>query len=147
MGRLMTARNAKPDKASFTGRKLDWLRCVAFDPWLTPIDFEVAFAIAQHENQSTGQCNPSDARIAAEIGCDPRTVRRARHRLRETGWLDWKRTRATNQYRLIHDYVESTLILIKTMHNARRKPRNAAGMADTAKPVDRTQMSHLGSSR
>jgi hypothetical protein len=49
---------------TFTGDKLDLLKCIAFDRQMTPYDLEVAFVILQHVNEKTGLAILSDEAIA-----------------------------------------------------------------------------------
>ena len=97
------ARGASRDKATFTSRKLDWLNALATDRRFEkhPYDFKVGFYIAQCVNGGTGCAIVSDDTIADEIGGVPRSVRRARERLRARGWLTWKRRYSnSNVYKL-----------------------------------------------
>jgi hypothetical protein len=105
--------------SSFTGAKLDWLKCVAFDRRLKPYDFKVAFVIAQHLNLNTGSTMLSDGTIADESAIGPRHVRRARERLHNAGWLTWHHTQTANVYRLDHDKVSYTLDAITLSREAR----------------------------
>jgi len=110
------------DASTFTGRKLDWLKSVAYDRRLLPYDFEVAFVIAQHINQKTWKAMLSDDAIADETGGgSTRNVLRARKRLRGVGWLNWHRTRTANVYRLLFDGVDRTLDMITASRDARRE--------------------------
>jgi hypothetical protein len=47
-----------------TGRKLDLLKCIAFDRKMVHYDLEVAFVILQHVNEKTGLAILSDEAIA-----------------------------------------------------------------------------------
>lgn len=59
-----------------------------------------------------GQCDPAQATLAEDAGCDERTVRRANDRMRELGLISWQRRLAragwrteqtSNQYELLTD--------------------------------------------
>ncbi len=49
---------------TFTGLKLDLLKCIVFDRQMMPYDLEVAFVILQHVNEKTGLAILSDEAIA-----------------------------------------------------------------------------------
>lgn len=109
---------------SFTSKKLDWMKCCCFDRQLQAHDFAVAFVIAQHINARTGITMLSDETIAMESGGrSERSIRRSRVRLRDAGWLDWKRTRSANVYRLNHHKVNQMLDLLIAMRDARKEKR------------------------
>lgn len=97
---------------TFTGRKLDWLKCCSFDRRLEPYDFKVAFVIQQHLNEATETCWLSDETIADEAGGSARNTRRARKRLRELKWIDWKRTSTANIYVLCFGNINRMLDLM-----------------------------------
>jgi hypothetical protein len=129
---------------TFTGGKLDWLKCVAFDPRLKPYpyDFKVAFQIAQHVNERTGHAIVSDEAIAEKTGGGSvRNVWNARHRLRDTGWLTWRRTRTASVYSLNYDKVNGVLDMITVSSEARREKRRKKRA--TAKPGDMNHSSDL----
>jgi hypothetical protein len=131
--------------ASFTGRKLDWLKCLAFDRRLQPqpFDFKVAFVIAQHVNQRTGSAMLSDDTIAYEAGGgSERNALRARKRLRDAGWLTWHRTRTANVYRLSFDKVERTLDMMTAAREARREKHHRWKSAAVSKSADVTPESN-----
>jgi hypothetical protein len=116
--------NSGSDRAtlsSFTGAKLDWLKCVAFDRRLKPYDFKVAFVIAQHLNVNTGSTMLSDETIADESAASIRSVKRARVRLRKAGWLAWHHTQTANIYRPDYSKVSFTLDAITLSREARRE--------------------------
>jgi hypothetical protein len=111
---------------TFTGKKLDWLRCVSFDRRLQkyPYDFKVAFQIAQHVNEKRGTAFVSDAVIADKAGGGtPRNVAKARKRLSEFGWITWRRTRTANVYTLDFAKVNDTLDTMTIWSDERRERR------------------------
>jgi Helix-turn-helix domain len=109
---------------TFTGRKLDFLNCVAFDRQVQSIDFRVMFVIAQHVNEKTGTAFLSDETIADKTGGgSPRNVYRARLRLQKAGWLNWRRSRTANVYTLRYDKMNAVLDMIAISNDARRKMR------------------------
>ena len=120
---------------TFTGRKLDWLKCVAYDRHLKryPFAFKVAFQIAQHVNEKKGFAHVSDAVIADKAGGGSvRNVGKARMKLRETGWLTWQPTRTANLYTLRHERENGILDLIAIASDARKERRRKARKHNTA---------------
>jgi Helix-turn-helix domain len=94
-------RKAKDDEKSFTSDKFDWLDAIMLDPRLKPIDFKVAYCIAQHLNAVSGLCNPSQRLIAELCDLKERTVRNSVARLVRAKWLVVHRPgRGSNHYRL-----------------------------------------------
>jgi hypothetical protein len=83
---------------TFTSWKLDFLTCLAADPRIKPMVFEVAFCISQHIKASTRLAFVSDQTVREKTNISERDVYRARRRLKETGWLDWRRTSTANVY-------------------------------------------------
>ena|SRR5271156_5141976 len=95
---------------TFTGRKLDWLKCVRFDRRVNDHAYRVLAVIGDHLNEKTGRTILSDKTIAFEAGgSGSRTARRARNLLMETGWLKWHRTRTANIYEPDFSRVNATL--------------------------------------
>jgi hypothetical protein len=120
--------------STFTGTKIDWLKCIAFDRKVQPYDFRVAFVIAQHLNIRTGTTMLSDETIAAESGgVSTRHVRRARDRLRKAGWLTWHNTSTANVYRPDYARMNHVLDAMILAAEARREKRLQAD-ADISRP-------------
>ena len=117
-------------QSTFTGTKLDWLRCVAFDRALLPYDFKVAFVIASHLNMHTGSAMLSDQTIADESGgAAARSVRRSRVRLHDAGWPTWHRQYdGANVYRPDYGLMNAMLDAILLAREARREKQQ--GEAD-----------------
>lgn len=61
--------------------KIRWLRAIMARPDAPPAAKLVAWALAEHHNRTTGQCNPSAERLAACTGLSVRGVQKA------VGWL------------------------------------------------------------
>jgi hypothetical protein len=108
---------------TFTGEKLEWLKCVAHDKRIPPRAFEVAFAIVQHVNAKTQRTNPSDETISDETGSCLRDVLRARKRLRDAGWLTWERTGGTNVYQMLFAIINAMLDSIENKRGLRKDRR------------------------
>jgi hypothetical protein len=101
------ARKHETGRQSFTGSKLDWMNAVSADPKLDARAFEVAFCIAQHVNQDTGQAFLSDHTICDKTGIPKRWVLRARKSLRDAGWINWKRTKTANVYWTLGERIDA----------------------------------------
>jgi hypothetical protein len=114
----MTKRDPVADK-SWTSRKLDWMDAVAADPRVPALAFEVGFIIAQAINARTEIAFVSDDTIADRTGCKRRAVHSARNLLRECGWIEWKRTRTANEYRLRFEKIN----LVLDMQTVKRDQR------------------------
>jgi hypothetical protein len=133
--------------STFTGRKLDWLKCCNFDRRLQSFDFKVAFVIVQHVNARTGCAMLSDETIADEAGGhSPRSVRRARDRLKAAGWLDWKRTRTANIYVLSWENFERFVDAIMDARDLRQEHRARRRRTASRPWADRTDASALNGS-
>jgi hypothetical protein len=122
--------------ATFTGRRNDWLRCVAFDhQQIQPFDFKVAYVIAMHINEDTGKWILTDNAIVEEAGGSARNVRYSRTRLREAGWLAWRRTRRGAEYRLLFRRVPAVMEQIAAMRAHRKARKAAARRSSDRQPV------------
>lgn len=67
-------------------------KAIHYAPGHSSIDRTVAALILDHFNKKTGQCDPSNGRLATILGIDERTVRRATAELCGDGRLFWKRS-------------------------------------------------------
>ena len=67
---------------------------------LTPTERLVALAICRHHNDKTGQCNPSQERLARLTGLTDRAVRKAVSSLRTKGLIE-TRAKRTLQVRFL----------------------------------------------
>lgn len=112
---------AADQNESFTSRKLNWMAALAADTDIGPAAFEVGFCIVQHCNRNTGLAIMSDEAISDETGQSRANVIRARNLLKETEWLEWRRTRTANIYRPRHEKVNRFLDLIVIRRDARRE--------------------------
>jgi hypothetical protein len=84
---------------TFTGTKLDWLKCMRFDRRVTDHAYRVVSVIADHLNEDTGRTWLSAETIAFEVGYgSPRAVGRAIKVLKDTGWITVYRTGAANVF-------------------------------------------------
>ena len=80
-----------------------WASSVNARPDIRPTTTRVATALAGRADNGTGECWPSEAKLATEAGAKVRTVRRAIAELRALGALEVTpgRGRRTSRYRLI----------------------------------------------
>jgi hypothetical protein len=106
---------------------------------LTTTDKCVAFVIMNAINEKTRDWKLSDETIAAQLGntVSISSVKRARKRLKEGGWIGWKRTRDANVYFLCHENVWATMDEIMRQRMERKARRNKARRAtgDTLQSV------------
>jgi hypothetical protein len=117
---------------TFTTKKLDWLACVNFDRRLKqfPTVFKVAYVIANQVDGSGNTALISDAAIADKAGgISERQVGRSRKLVRDTGWLDWRRTYSANVYSLLSEHISGALDAI-TASNEERKERRRKRRSD-----------------
>jgi hypothetical protein len=126
---------------SFTGDKLDWMSGLSGDPRLDSRAFEVGFCIAQHVNRKTGVAILSDDTISDRTGIPRRWVLRARSRLRETGWISWRRTKTANVYWTTADSLDAVADHQVLLKDARADRRAAAKAGCLVAPP----MAHLKS--
>ncbi len=74
-------------RKSYAKEKLAWLSQVARDPAArNGLPLAVVLAL-DHLNNSDAQCDPGDARLAAELNTTQRTIIRWRNDLKEAGYL------------------------------------------------------------
>lgn len=73
---------------------------------LTAQDVITGRALLKRANGS-GRCWPSEARIAADAACSPRSVRRTKAKLRMLGMLDWRAPRRPDGRQSVCSYVLS----------------------------------------
>lgn len=59
-------------------------------PDLSPIARRLAQELIGRTDRKKGTCFPSEARLALSLGCDERSIRRAKVELRERGFLTWQ---------------------------------------------------------
>ena len=106
----------------FTTQKLNWLQCVCFDRRLNDGAFRVASVIAFHLNEASGRAYLSADTIAAMTGSKwPRKVARAIKLLKDTGWLNWERTKDANVYKPNYRNVKATLEVIGRLRFEKRQ--------------------------
>jgi biotin operon repressor len=89
------------DKRTLGSLKLTWLQNVmSAYPEIDNATFRVAACIAFAVNQSSRYARISSQAISDKTGVSLTQVKEARKKLREHGWLIWKRTRDANIYRI-----------------------------------------------
>lgn len=67
------------------------LACEAINrvPGLSPLARRVGLELINRADRNTGRCKPSERRLAISLGCDERSVRRAKVELQRAGFLVW----------------------------------------------------------
>jgi hypothetical protein len=136
--------SAKAAKASFTGQKLDWLKCVAADPRIKPRTFEIAFAIMQHVNARTGETMLSDETLGDETGSARRDVYRARKALIDSGWLACRRSKLATVYRPLTRNINRALDLLTLKRDARKERRDKRRLSQRHGPPVAHSKQHDG---
>jgi len=58
-------------------------------PGLSPLARRVGLELINRADRNTGRCRPSEGRLAISLGCDERSVRRAKVELQKAGFLCW----------------------------------------------------------
>ena len=112
------------DAKSFTSWKLDLLDCIHADPRLKPADKSVAYSIAQHLNAGRRQAFVGAETISDKTCVGVRQVRRAVKRLKETGWLETRKTRTANMYKFSEKNMNMMLDRLVVFKDARNAKRN-----------------------
>jgi hypothetical protein len=96
--------HAHPQQSPRTFKERDhWMRCVlAAD--LPPAVRNVAVRVALHLNVGTGECDPTYATLAGELGISERTIYRLIAQLEQACWIahEGTRGRRSNQYVLLN---------------------------------------------
>lgn len=123
----MSKTEDKKSAAEFTSWKLDLLDYIHADPRLKPADKCVAFGIAQHVNMKTRDAYVSAETISDETCIGHRHVQRAIKRLKETGWLERRKTQDANIYKFddknVSAMIDRLLVLKEAREDRRRKRR------------------------
>lgn len=58
-------------------------------PGLSPLARRLGIEVLNRMDRQTGRCKPSEARLALSLGCDERSIRRAKVELQDAGFLCW----------------------------------------------------------
>jgi hypothetical protein len=120
--------SSPPSNAKFTSIKLRWMTAFMSTTGFTSFDKCVAFVIMNAINEHTRDWKLSDETIAALLGRKgpnaARSVIRSRMKLRDAGWIGWKRTRDANVYFLCHENMWAAMDEIMQGRAARRARRN-----------------------
>lgn len=115
--------SVKDEVRTFTGTKLDTLNLACADSAIQSFDFRILFAIAKHLNVKSGVAHVSDQTIADEAASSRRNVIRGRKRLKQRGWLSWRRTRGANVYWLVRTRENEILDNLISYKEDRQKQR------------------------
>jgi hypothetical protein len=109
--------------ATFTSRKLDLMNAVLFDKRLDPYAKAAFNALVYCLNADNGKCFPSDELIVEMIAGSRAAIKRARNKLRQYGYLDWRNTGRSNYYRFNYAAAAPMLIAVERMRIKRRERR------------------------
>lgn len=103
-------KRANDNRRSFSSYKFDLLDALAIDPRLTHSDFHVAYWLAQHINEQTMQCYPSQKLLGEYCHLKEESVRKCIKNLVNAGWLVKKRMgRGTNRYQFVNRNISPML--------------------------------------
>ena len=122
-----------PTAAAITaGDKRDLDRCIRADRRLTSSEKIVAEAILDFMNSRTGATYPSDLALSDRTGLSVDAIKRARAKLKQTGWLDWtNRPGFTNDYRVLTGNIPAIeaeqAALDEARRNASQRPAGTGG--------------------
>ncbi|MCK1470352.1 hypothetical protein [Bradyrhizobium sp. CW10] len=105
-GNTSAAEEGKNPLKQWTGKKLDWLNCVAVDGKLKHGMFKTAFTIIQHANAKTGIAILSDRVISDKTNISVAEVYRHRVALKKLGWIRWRRSRTALQIEPLFERVD-----------------------------------------
>jgi hypothetical protein len=135
-------RRPDADAQTFTSKKLDAMKCAAWDRRLRPDDFEVCFVLWTFVNEKTGHCYPSHELIAERCGLSVGHVKGALARLVRTGWWKVKRTARTNVYTPLFDNMNAVLDQMTVANDARRERQMMDTRVAITTPGDDHPSSH-----
>lgn len=86
------------ERNPYTSPKLNLIKAARFDRTVSDFELRVLGGLAEHINRQ-GIAEIYDERLATEIGCKwPQSIQRARLRLRDKGYIAWRRTSERNVY-------------------------------------------------
>lgn len=116
----------RPTKAAPKGETMV-TNDLIFDPALSGDELKVLLALLAHRNRKTGQCNPRQARLAAELGIDVRRVRERIERLADMGYIEIRPEGRLNHYRIVLDPDERPALVKQRAEakTARKETRDA----------------------
>lgn len=89
--------------------KFNWLKAVLRDSELSASAKNVATALMTFHNDRTGQCNPSQKRLAESVGLSRMRVNRLVAELKAGGWIEADNTLGASNYRLALDRAASAI--------------------------------------
>lgn len=118
---------AKFAKGSFASWKLDMLKAIGSDARLKASDVRVALVLFHHLNSSTWLLFPSHETLAELTHMSSRNVVTCLERLRDAGWLQWKRSTSrteSNDYEFLSDQLGEALANLKAEERARQARRS-----------------------
>ena len=103
-------------------------------PDLSPLARRLCHELIGRTDRKHGACFPSEARLAVSLGCDERSIRRAKVELRERGLLAWQNRghHQTPLYRVLFDAIVAVARAIKRRIREACEPLAAKAAAVTA---------------
>lgn len=116
-------------ETTFTSKKLDLMNAVGFDhERIDPYAFRVFHALMFCLNEDDGLCCPSDDYLVMLAGGSRTAVWRARNKLRQCGYVDWRRRRGLDGkthcfYAFYHTAAAPVLASVRRQRE-RRKERH-----------------------
>lgn len=125
-------------------------------PGLSPLARRLGIELLGRMDRKTGRCKPSETRLALSLGCDERSIRRAKVELKAAGFLSWvtpgRYSRPVYQLMIsrladlalqLKDAIRKAVTpqVLKVVHQQRVKARKAQEALQNAVRAGRTKMS------
>jgi hypothetical protein len=110
-------------------------------PDLSPLARRLELELISRTDRKRGVCFPSEARLALSLGCDERSIRRAKVELRERGLLTWENRgqHKTPLYRIAWAAIKALAQAIKRRIRQVSEPLVAAAAEAKAQIKERAQ--------
>jgi len=110
-------------------------------PDLSPLARRLALELISRTDRKRGVCFPSEGRLALSLGCDERSIRRAKVELRERGLLTWENRgqHKTQLYRVAWMSIKALAQAIKRKIRQASEPLVAAAAEAKAQVRERVQ--------
>lgn len=110
-------------------------------PGLSPLARRLCLELISRTDRKRGVCFPSESRLALSLGCDERSIRRAKVELRERGLLTWENRgqHITQLYRVAWMAIKALAQTIKRRIRQVSEPLVAAAAEAKAQVRERAQ--------